>query len=70
VPAGPAVAHGLSHPGWPGLDGFHSKKSAGSRLYGATSTRAPSIISSRERRDSAPYAGNEGTWNSTWPSAS
>ena len=46
--------NGLSQPGCSGVDGFHSTKSAGSRLYGATSTRAPAIISSRERRDSRP----------------
>ena len=54
VPAGAAAPQGLSQPGCSGTDGFHSTKSAPSRLYGATSTRAPSIISARERRDSAP----------------
>jgi hypothetical protein len=41
-------------PAVPGVDGFHSTKSPGSRLYGATSTRAPASISSVSRRDSAP----------------
>ena len=33
--------HGLSQPGRSASDGFQRTKSAGSRLYGATSTRAP-----------------------------
>ena len=32
VPAGAAVAPGPSQPGWSPVDGFHSTKSAGSRL--------------------------------------
>ena len=46
--------HGLSQPGWVSSDGFHKMKSAASRLYGATSTRAPAIISSIERCDRQP----------------
>ena len=38
-------------------DGFHSTKSPGSRLYGATSTRAPASSSSGLRPDRWPYAG-------------
>ena len=48
------LPQGLSQPGSPSLDGFHSTKSAGLFLYGATSTRAPAIRSSWERRDSWP----------------
>ena len=36
------------------FDGFHSTKSIGSFLYGATSTRAPATISSSVRLDSLP----------------
>ena len=54
VPAGTAAAPGLCHAGSPGFDGFHSTKSIGLLLYGATSTRAPAIISSSERRASLP----------------
>ena len=49
-----AIAPGLGQPGSLGFEGFHSTKSIGSRLYGATSTRAPASISSSERRASAP----------------
>ena len=45
---------GLSQPGRSSDDGFHSTKSIGSRLKGATSTRAPAIMSSTERPDSVP----------------
>ena len=45
---------GLSQPGRSGLDGFHSTKSIGSSLKGATSTRAPAIMSSTDRRDRVP----------------
>ncbi len=51
---GPAMPAGDGQPGSPGLDGFQSTKSVASRLYGATSTRAPAIISSSERLASAP----------------
>jgi len=60
---------GLSQPGTSGGLGFHKTKSPGSRLYGATSTRAPANNSSGERRDSRPYSGIEETLNSTCPSA-
>ncbi len=46
--------HGLSQPGSSGVDGFHSTKSPGSRLNGATSTRAPASSSSGLRPDSVP----------------
>src|SRR6266496_2104208 len=46
---------GDGHDGSPGFDGFHSTKSVLSRLYGATSTRAPAIISSSERFDKDPH---------------
>jgi hypothetical protein len=45
---------GDGHDGSPGFDGFHSTKSIGSFLKGATSTRAPAIISSSERPESLP----------------
>src|ERR1700712_2946361 len=45
---------GDGHDGSPGFDGFPRTKSVASRLYGATSTRAPAIISSSERLASAP----------------
>ena len=47
-------AAGDGHDGSPGFDGFHSTKSIGSCLNGATSTRAPAIISSSERPESLP----------------
>ena len=52
-PAGPRP-HGESQPITPSPLGFHSTKSAGSRLYGATSTLAPATIASRSRVLSAP----------------
>jgi len=48
---------GLSQPGRSGGEGFHSTKSPGSRLYGATSMRAPASSSSGLRPDRWPYAG-------------
>ena len=51
---GAARPAGEGHDGSPGFDGFHSTKSIGSFLYGATSTRAPAAISSSVRLDSLP----------------
>ena len=51
---GVAMPPGDGQDGSPGFDGFHSTKSIGSFLNGATSTRAPAIISSSERPDSLP----------------
>jgi hypothetical protein len=48
------LAQGDSHPGKSSLEGFHKTKSIGSSLKGATSTRAPAIMSSTERPDKAP----------------
>ena len=45
---------GDSHPGFGGGLGFHKIKSAGSFLYGATSTLLPIICSSRLRPDKEP----------------
>ena len=65
VPAWPAAPQGLSQPGRSGVDGFHSTKSPGSRLYGATSIRAPASSSSGLCPDRCPYAWKLGTENST-----
>src|SRR3546814_6472909 len=46
---------GDSQPGRSSGDGFQSTKSAGSRLNGAISTRAPACIASRVRRESWPW---------------
>ncbi len=51
---GRPMPQGESQPGRSGVEGFHSTKSPGSRLYGATSTRAPASISSGSRRESLP----------------
>ena len=51
---GRPTPQGESQPGSSGGEGFQSTKSPGSRLYGATSTRAPASISSSGRRESVP----------------
>ena len=51
---GRPLPHGLSQPGSSPGEGFHRTKSMASRLYGATSTRAPAIISSSGRPESRP----------------
>ena len=48
---------GEGQPGSSSAAGFHSTKSIGSRLNGATSTRAPAIMSSTDRPESRPYSG-------------
>ncbi len=51
---GRPLLHGDGHAGSSGFDGFHRTKSIGFFLYGATSTRAPAIMSSSERLESLP----------------